>query len=720
MNPICISEMVSELLHSIFFSQGPATNRLAVLEYYWKMLGDKNAKEFVPLEASILNHFKPALAKLEDAGGGKIKGSSGGSKGSNSSGSKETTQPPPKNNSEDENDYYKAGKDYNPWESEPLLNVFTSNQGDVFKYFFFEEWYISLYAEGEGAFFKGKPAITVIHKATSANKMKDARDLIILGIHVLTLPQAIYLQLAGEGKPDTPFFAVRFLRPSHVSDNKKPGGVAKLLEGWVAEGNNSKKKDSLFRSSYTGIAILSMSNYKGIIGDKKNVPHIINELDDMLNFKGPRHQAMAAIRAMDFMGPNSDEYKVSPILEVRSNGDVKIEYNMEAVKNTLVLDHKAVSEVWEAFVHCEKVVIRGNDDLRSVDQVTDNIPKWLRTESLSSHKSRWDRRGWMYRDEQQQVCDSVADNDNPFFYQDMSIILDMLAESYVTGRLYGKRLLQEAAEACHESEREEVKTVMGKLRQIGFDLWEERHPKNPSRGKDWFANSQLYDMHYGSAQHILDTNDFNNRSLHRWRSIPPKGSLNPPPQEEDDKSYEDKLAGSKPLAIVWENDSIALLPRPGKNDEVLHYMRSYERPGATVDEYSSYSESSDDECAGVEEDLHHVFKTWIEWRNMKSKGGLQFKYAKRAREKVYEQRRKDRCEHLDQLGKPHGRYGIPRQIEPDTPPGQRETRGAKKRSAQQDAGSPASDTGRPGKKKQKSPKSFAATIPNTIPEGQEQ
>ena len=71
------------------------------------MLGDKNAKEFVPLEASILHHFKPALAKLEDAGGGKIKGSSGGSKGSSSSssGSKETTQPPPDVNSEDETDY---------------------------------------------------------------------------------------------------------------------------------------------------------------------------------------------------------------------------------------------------------------------------------------------------------------------------------------------------------------------------------------------------------------------------------------------------------------------------------------------------------------------------------------------------------------------------------------------------------------------------------------
>jgi hypothetical protein len=151
----------------------------------------------------------------------------------------------------------------------------------------------------------------------------------------------------------------------------------------------------------------------------------------------------------------------------------------------------------------------------------------------------------------------------------------------------------------------------------------------------------------------------------------------------------------------------------------LLQQRAYDNDqNVNEDGYSSYSDESDDFGACVEEDLHHIFKTWGEWSEIKAKGGDHFKWARRERERVYECRRKGRVADLKKLGKPLGRYAEPRPLSPETPQ-VRETRGMKKRSAAQ-ASDDETNTEKKERvrlKKTKPGAEVASTIPATIAEG---
>ena len=148
--------------------QGPETNRLAVMEYYWKMLGDRGNKNFVPIEASILNHFKPAISRLEDAADRAEKtmlaaGSSNGTK-KKVDASQQPSVVDDKDSDDDDRSSSASSSDLPGWPQQNIYPLFTTNEGDVYQYYTFEEWYINLYGEGEGYYYRGKPAISVIHR----------------------------------------------------------------------------------------------------------------------------------------------------------------------------------------------------------------------------------------------------------------------------------------------------------------------------------------------------------------------------------------------------------------------------------------------------------------------------------------------------------------------------------------------------------------------------
>jgi hypothetical protein len=260
------------------------------------------------------------------------------------------------------------------------LNIFNDSCKDINEYSAPLHWGVEEKAS-RASFFPGQPAIWV-------QMTEDAPEepLLLIGIHMLTLPQAIYADF--KFGIQRAVVAVRYVRPSHKADDDTKGSAQNILDQMQTV---KGRADATLRTGYTAVMLLPAAAFKcsadlvPLARSSTDPPDVIGTLVNMCADEVPRKQAVAALRCngqMQAFCVTKDDY-LEP-------SEAAYPY----------MDDQGIDiALYNKFVHAKVIPPEDERVGETYDHVLDNFPNYLRTEGIAVHRRRWGKggRGMLFR-----------------------------------------------------------------------------------------------------------------------------------------------------------------------------------------------------------------------------------------------------------------------------------------------------------------------------------
>ena len=287
------------------------------------------------------------------------------------------------------------------------LNIFNDSCKDINEYSVPLYWGVEEKAP-EDSFFPGLPAIYV-----QMTERGPEEVLLFIGIHMLTLPQAIYADFKFSAQRAV--LAVRYIRPSHKLNDMTKGSAQTLIEEMKIV---KKRADATFRTGYTGIMLLPAAAFKCSLnalshGLRCSTTDVIGRIVSICGDDVPRVQALAALRC----GGDAQPFVVT------QQGYVEPDEKTYPFMDEQPFD----IALYKTFVHTDVLLPEDADKGETYDHVLDNFPVYLRTEGVAVHRKRWGKgRGMLFRN-------AVYDMDEDAHHAEVAIGMSNFFCAFTTG-----------------------------------------------------------------------------------------------------------------------------------------------------------------------------------------------------------------------------------------------------------------------------------------------